>query len=130
MVSARANLISNVEVEHPSTIHDSSSSTEMLNWLENTLQEREGSTIIVSHDRKFLNATCNRLIEVRDGKLTCYGGSYNFYLEEQERLRIRQTKAYEAQEEEKSLLKQKIKAILFSKGKTTPPTDRNLMAYN
>ena len=78
---------------------------------------REGATIIVSHDRKFLNQTCNRLIEIKHGKLTCYGGNYDFYREEQERLMERQIKAYEAQEEERSLLKQKIKAVTFSKGK-------------
>lgn len=91
---------------------------------------REGATLIVSHDRKFLNQTCNRLIEIKHGKLTCYGGNYDFYREEQERLMERQIKAYEAQEEERSLLKQKIKAVTFSKGKATPPSDRNIMAYD
>lgn len=103
---------------------------EMLLWLEKTLQERKGATIIVSHDRKFLNATCNRLIEVKDGKLTYYGGNYEFYLLEQERLKLKAIKAYEAQEEEKSLLKQKIKAMTFSKAKALPPSDRNIMAHD
>lgn len=103
---------------------------EMLQWLENTLSSREGATVIVSHDRKFLNATCNRLIEIKNGKLTCYGGNYDFYLEEQERLLERQMKAFEAQEEERALLKQKIKAITFSKGKAPLPKDRNIMAYD
>lgn len=103
---------------------------EMLCWLEDMLRNRAGATIIVSHDRKFLNATCNRLVEIKNGKLTCYGGNYDFYLEEQERLLDRQMKAFEAQEEERSLLKQKIKAVTFSKGKAPPPKDRNIMAYD
>lgn len=103
---------------------------EMLEWLENTLSLREGATIIVSHDRKFLNATCNRLIEIKAGKLTCYGGSYDFYLVEQQRLLEKQMKAYEAQEEERKLLKQQIKRATFSKGKPPPPTDRDFMAYD
>ncbi|MBX9922889.1 MAG: ATP-binding cassette domain-containing protein [Rhabdochlamydiaceae bacterium] len=103
---------------------------EMLDWLEEMLRTRDGATIIVSHDRKFLNATCNRLIEIKNGKLTCYGGNYDFYLGEQERLLERQMKAFESQEEERALLKQKIKAVTFSKGKAPPPKDRNIMAYD
>jgi ATPase subunit of ABC transporter with duplicated ATPase domains len=103
---------------------------EMLDWLEEMLRTRKGSTIIVSHDRKFLNATCNRLIEIKNGKMNCYGGNYDFYLKEQDRLLDRQMKAFEAQEEERALLKQKIKALTFSKGKAPPPKDRNIMVYD
>lgn len=103
---------------------------DMLNWLEEMLKIRKGATIIVSHDRKFLNATCNRLIEIKNGNLTCYGGNYDFYLQEQERLLDRQMKAFESQQEERALLKQKIKAITFSKKKTPMPKDRNIMAYD
>lgn len=103
---------------------------EMLEWLENTLMARVGATVIVSHDRKFINATCNHVIELERGKLNCYGGNYDFYLAERERLVERQIKAYEAQEEERSSLKQKIKAMTFSKGKAPPPSDRNIMAYD
>lgn len=102
----------------------------MLNWLEEMLRIRKGATIIVSHDRKFLNATCSRLIEIKNGKLTCYCGNYDFYLEEEERLLDRQMKAFETQEEERALLKQKIKALTSSKGKAPPPKDRNIMAYD
>lgn len=103
---------------------------EMIQWLEATLKQRKGACVVVSHDRKFLNAACNRLIEIKNGKLTSYGGNYDFYLKEQEKILERQMKAYEAQEEEKSRLKQKIKAMTFSKGKPPPPKDRNIMAYD
>ncbi len=103
---------------------------EMIQWLEAALKQREGACLIVSHDRKFLNTVCNRLIEIKNGKLASYGGSYDFYLEEQERILERKIKAYEAQEEERSSLKQKIKEVTFSKGKPTPPKDRNIMAYD
>lgn len=103
---------------------------EMIQWLEELLKQRVGACIIVSHDRKFLNAVCNRLIEVKNGRLSCYGGSYDFYLEEQERILERQLKAYEDQKEQRADLKQKIKAITYSKGKATPAKDRNVMAYD
>jgi ATPase subunit of ABC transporter with duplicated ATPase domains len=103
---------------------------EMLEWLEKMLLAREGATIVVSHDRKFLNATCNRLIEIKNSKLVCYGGNYDFYLQERARLEERQLKAFEAQEEERVLLKQKIKAESVSKVKFSAPKDRNLMAFD
>lgn len=103
---------------------------DMISWLEQVLSQRSGATVIVSHDRRFLNATCKCLLELKKGELTCYGGSYDFYLAEQERLLDRQMKAYEKQENERSLLKQKIKAMTFSRGKASPPTDRNFMAYD
>ena len=86
--------------------------------------------MIVSHDRKFLNTVCNQLVEIKNGKLSSYGGSYDFYLAEQERMLERQIQAFEAQEQERVSLKQKIKAVTFSKGKAAPPKDRNIMAYD
>ena len=103
---------------------------QMISWLQGVLSERLGATIIVSHDRKFLNAACNGLIEIRDGRLTCYGGTYDFYLKEREKVLERQIRAYESQQEEKTHLKQSIKALSFSQPKPPPPADRNRMAYD
>lgn len=103
---------------------------EMLDWLKTTLQKREGATIFVSHDRKFINETCNRLLELKEGKLSSYAGNWDFYLAEQTRVRDRQMREYGEREEEKRLLKQKIKAATFAKAKAAPPTDRNIMAYD
>lgn len=103
---------------------------EMLLWMQELLQSRRGATVIVSHDRKFLNETCNHFVEIKDGRVTCYGGNYDFYLAEKERILERQLKAYLAQEEERAYLKQKIKAVTFSKKKPASPSDRNVMAYD
>lgn len=103
---------------------------EMQRWLQEFLRSRKGATIIVSHDRKFLNETCNRLIAIKKSRLFHYGGNYDFYLEEQSRSLERQMQAYLAQKEEISMLKQKIKAATFSKRNAPPPSDRNFMAYD
>jgi ATPase subunit of ABC transporter with duplicated ATPase domains len=103
---------------------------DMIEWLESALKQRQGACIIVSHDRKFLNAVCNRLVEIKNGKFANYGGNYDFYLAEQKKNLERQLKAYEAQEEERSLLKQKIKAVTFSKEKPPSMKDRNIMSYD
>jgi ATPase subunit of ABC transporter with duplicated ATPase domains len=99
-------------------------------WLQNVLRNRRGATVVVSHDRKFLNAACSHLIEIGNGRLTRYCGGYGTYLEAKKREIERQISAYEIQQEEKEAIRQKIKALTFSKRKPPPPSDRNIMAYD
>lgn len=103
---------------------------EMLEWLKSTLQARTGATLIVSHDRAFLNATCNRLVEIKQEGLNFYEGNYDFYLKEQTRVLKKRIKQYEDQQEEKRYLKQQIKSTSFSKKKHSASSDQNKMAYD
>lgn len=103
---------------------------QMLSWLEEMLRSREGATVIVSHDREFLNTTCNRFIEIDKGKVINYTGNYDDYLQSKKHLEERALLDYAAQQEEKLELKKKIKATTFAKRKAPPPSDRNIMAYD
>ncbi len=104
--------------------------SEMTDWLEKTLSDRKGASIIISHDRKFLNRTCNRLIEIHNGHLSRFGGNYEFYLTEKEKLIQRQIKAHEAQKEELKLLTEKLRSLTFSHRSHKPSTDNNKLGYN
>ncbi len=53
-------------------------------WLEEYLSNYEGTVVIVSHDRYFLEKIVNRIVEIENEKITVYTGSYSFYLEEKE----------------------------------------------
>lgn len=101
-----------------------------ISWLQEFLSFRVGSTVIVSHDRAFLNASCNRLIDLREGAITWYGGSYDWYLAERDRKIQAQIQAYEMQQQEKRELKQAIKAATYARPSPPPPSDRNTMAYD
>jgi len=103
---------------------------QMVAFLEEMLGSRDGATVIVSHDRKFLNRVCNRLVDLHNGHLSWYGGNYDFYRAEREREFVRQRAAYEAEVEERAELKEKIKAMTFSRKIPPPPRDGNMMAYN
>jgi ATP-binding cassette, subfamily F, member 3 len=51
-------------------------------WLENYLQYYEGSIMVISHDRAFLDTVTNRTLHLSMGKLTSYSGNYSFYEKE------------------------------------------------
>src|SRR5207342_2675124 len=50
-----------------------------LEWLEEHLRRRAGSLLVASHDRAFLDATVDRVWELRDRKLTAFRGDYSAY---------------------------------------------------
>ncbi len=52
-----------------------------VNWLEDFLMEYEGTVIVVSHDRHFLNTVCTNIVDVDYGKIKMYVGNYEFWYE-------------------------------------------------
>ena len=55
-----------------------------MEWLETYLQGYSGAVLVVSHDRYFLDAVCNRIFEVQEHGLTAYKGNYSAYLPQKE----------------------------------------------
>ncbi|UCC61845.1 MAG: ABC-F family ATP-binding cassette domain-containing protein [Anaerolineae bacterium] len=47
--------------------------------LENALDDFEGTVLVVSHDRYFLDRVVDRIVELEDGTLTEYPGDYTYY---------------------------------------------------
>ncbi|RED91769.1 ABC-F family ATP-binding cassette domain-containing protein [Marinoscillum furvescens] len=70
-----------------------------IQWLETYLQSYEGACIIVSHDRRFLNASINKIVEVSGYQLNLYSGNYDFYLKEKEMRNEIQQNAFENQQQ-------------------------------
>ncbi len=54
---------------------------EMIEWLENFILSRDMSLLLITHDRYFLNAVCNRIIELVSYRLYFYAGNFEYYLE-------------------------------------------------
>ena len=52
-----------------------------INWLEEFLINFEGTVIVVSHDRHFLNKVCTHICDVDFGKIKLYVGNYDFWYE-------------------------------------------------
>jgi ATPase subunit of ABC transporter with duplicated ATPase domains len=57
---------------------------ESIESLQISLEKYEGTLIFVSHDREFVSALANRILEVRnDGTISDYSGTYEEYLRSQ-----------------------------------------------
>ena len=55
--------------------------SQMILWLENYLKSYNGTIVMVTHDRYFLDRVVNRIVEIDDGKLYSYEGGYSRFLE-------------------------------------------------
>lgn len=53
--------------------------------LESALDDFEGTVLVISHDRYFLNRVVDRIVELEEGALTEYPGDYTYYGEEKAR---------------------------------------------
>ncbi|WP_414563962.1 MULTISPECIES: ABC-F family ATP-binding cassette domain-containing protein [unclassified Anabaena] len=49
--------------------------------LEESLQNYDGTAIVVSHDRYFISQVANKIVEIRDGEFRVYLGDYHYYLD-------------------------------------------------
>ncbi len=57
---------------------------EMIEWLEDHLSRQKTTLLMVTHDRYFLDAVCNQIVELEDGQLHTYRGNYANYLEKKQ----------------------------------------------
>ena len=70
-----------------------------IEWLEKYLQHYQGSVVIVSHDKYFLNRMVTKIVELYQKELHIYNGNYDFYEKEKtERIALQQ-RAYENQQD-------------------------------
>ena len=51
-----------------------------IRWLEETLNARNSTMIIISHDRHFLNSVCTHMADLDYQKLTIYPGNYDDFM--------------------------------------------------
>jgi len=64
-----------------------------IRWLEEVLNNRDSTMIIISHDRHFLNQVCTHMADLDYGKITTYAGNYDDFMEAAQQARERQSQA-------------------------------------
>ena len=81
---------------------------ESLIWLEKFLHDYEGTLLMTSHDREFINRVISKVVEIDSGSLNTYAGDYEFY-EQQRALNEKQQQAQF--ERQQAMLAKEIKFI-------------------
>jgi macrolide transport system ATP-binding/permease protein len=103
-----------------------------LTWLEEYLRGRRGTTVVVSHDRVFLEQVATSLIEVNADRRTLvrYGGGYTGYLAEKAAARQRWEQAYEQWQADIDRLREAAATTARQVAHGRAMKDRNKMAYD
>jgi ATP-binding cassette subfamily F protein 3 len=70
-----------------------------IEWLEKYLKNYQGSVVMVSHDKFFLDRMVDKIVELYQQSLHFYNGNYSFYEKEKEMRITIQQKAYENQKD-------------------------------
>jgi ATP-binding cassette subfamily F protein 3 len=68
-------------------------------WLEEFIKNYSGTMLVVSHDRRFLDRTATRILDLRLGQMSSYDGNYSQYLIKKAAADLVWQRAYEKQQE-------------------------------
>ncbi len=103
-----------------------------LGWLEGYLAQQQGAMLVASHDRQFLNASCNLICEIAEHSRTLkvYGGNYDAYLVMKVAERARWEADYDHQQEEIADLQDAIKHRAREVAHNRMARDGDKYAYN
>lgn len=92
--------------------------------VEAALEAFDGTVLVVSHDRYFVNEVANRIWEIENQQLVDYKGNYDFYLEEKQKKAQAAAEAALEAEKQKEYAEQKAKKAQ-AVAVNTVPTKKN-----
>ena len=95
-----------------------------IRWLENVLNERNSTMIIISHDRHFLNQVCTHMADLDYGKITIYPGTYDDFMEASSQARQQQKNANDRAKERIAELQEFVRRFSANKSKAKQATSR------
>ncbi len=88
-----------------------------IEWLEGYLKSYEGTIVMISHDRLFLDRICNVIVEIDDRQATRFTGNYTQYVESKEKMVHQHNVKYQIQQKEIKRLEQLIEKFRHKKSK-------------
>ncbi|MBL6726825.1 MAG: ATP-binding cassette domain-containing protein, partial [Methylophilaceae bacterium] len=95
-----------------------------IRWLENTLNSRKSTMIIISHDRHFLNQVCTHITDMDYGKLSIYPGNYDNFMEASTLARAQQLKANDKAKQQIAELQDFVRRFSANASKARQATSR------
>ncbi|MCM3665284.1 ABC-F type ribosomal protection protein [Mesobacillus subterraneus] len=91
-------------------------------WLAEFLNSYEGTVVIISHDRYFLDETATKILDMEDGEIELYHANYSGFLKEKEEKLLREFQAYEEQQKKIKKMKEAIKRLRDWANRSNPPS--------
>ncbi len=95
-----------------------------IRWLEDILNERNSTMIIISHDRHFLNQVCTHMADMDYGTLKVYPGNYDDYMLASAQARTQQVSANNKAKEKILELQDFVRRFSANKSKARQATSR------
>lgn len=95
-----------------------------ITWLEEFLFDYDGTVIVVSHDRHFLNTVCTHIVDIDFGKISIYVGNYEFWYESSQLMQRIQKEQNKKIEEKAKELQNFIARFSANKSKSRQATSR------
>ncbi len=95
-----------------------------VHWLEDFLLDYDGTLIIVSHDRHFLNTVCTHMVDIDYSKIKMYVGNYEFWYESSQLIQKMTRDQNKKNEEKAKELQAFIQRFSANKSKSRQATSR------
>jgi len=95
-----------------------------IRWLENVINQRESTMIIISHDRHFLNQVCTHMADLDYGRIQIYPGNWDDYMEAAQQAREQQAKDNARAKEKVAELQEFVRRFSANKSKARQATSR------
>ncbi|CAM3794462.1 ribosomal protection-like ABC-F family protein [Mesobacillus zeae] len=92
-------------------------------WLGSFLKDYNGTVIVISHDRYFLDEVATRVMDLEDGEISCYHTNYSGFVKEKEERLLREFHAYEEQQKKIKKMKEAIKRLREWANRANPPNE-------
>ena len=83
-----------------------------IEWLEQFLLDYDGTVVVISHDRYFLDKVVTKVIEIEDGEAFTYHTNYSGYQTEKEERLMREFAQYQEQQKKIKQMKETIKQLI------------------
>ena len=93
-------------------------------WLEDFILDYEGTIIVVSHDRHFLNTVCTHMIDIDYNKIKLYVGNYEFWYESSQLIQAMIRQQNKKTEEKIKELQTFVQRFSANKSKSKQATSR------
>ncbi len=93
-------------------------------WLEDFLMDYEGTVLVVSHDRYFLNNVCTHIVDIDYGKIRMYVGNYDFWYESSQLMQKLMKDQNKKAEQKREELQNFINRFSANKSKSRQATSR------